>query len=176
MPRGLRRFQHERHYHFITFSCYRRRPKLGTAHARSVFEHSLEQVRISYRIQIFGYVVMPEHVHLLVSEPGDKILATAIQALKQSVSRRLALRSGEAFWQARYYDMNIWSQKKKIEKLRYIHRNPVKRELCDGPQDWRWSSFLHYATGWVGTVEIESAWTKWLRRDGRLLMAGTTPP
>ena len=102
---------------------------------------------------------MPEHVHLLVSEPEDVTLATALQALKQSVSRTVALRSGQPFWEPRYYDFNVWTAKKQIEKLKYLHRNPVARGLVASPGDWEWSSFRHYATGVEGTVEIESEWT-----------------
>ena len=60
---------------------------------------------------MIGYVVMPEHIHLPVSEPETKPLATALQALKQSVSRTLALRNAEPFWPARYYDFNVWTEK-----------------------------------------------------------------
>ena len=63
------------------------------------------------------------------------------------------------FWQARYYDFNVWTAKKRIEKLRYLHRNPVKRGLVEKPEDWPWSSFRHYQTGAEGAVEIESEWT-----------------
>ena len=63
------------------------------------------------------------------------------------------------FWQARYYDFNVWTKKKRIEKLRYMHRNPVKRGLVEKPEDWAWSSFRHYMTGEEGVVEIESEWT-----------------
>jgi len=48
---------------------------------------------------------------------------------------------------------------KRIEKLRYMHRNPVKRGLVDKPEDWPWGSFRRYLTGQEGTVEIESEWT-----------------
>jgi putative transposase len=102
---------------------------------------------------------MPEQVHLLVSEPAGKLLSCALQSLKQSVSRRLALRAPEPFWQERYYDFNVRSQNKRIEKLRYLHRNPVKRGLVTRPEDWRWSSYNHYATGIDGVVEMESWWT-----------------
>jgi len=159
MPSGLRRFQHSRQLHFITFSCYRRQAKLAPPGACNVFENSLEQTRRSYGFGVLGYVVMPEHVHLLVSEPETAPLATALQALKQSVARRLALRQREPFWQARYYDFNVWSDRKRVEKLRYIHRNPVTRGLVAKPEDWRWSSFRHYAMGIEGVVEIESEWT-----------------
>ncbi len=159
MPAGLHRYQQTGELHFITFSCYRRQPKLGSPRTRAAFERSLERTRRAYEFCVIGYVVMPEHVHLLVSEPETARLATAIQALKQSVSRSLALRSREPFWQARYYDFNVRSSRKRIEKLRYIHRNPVARGLVAKPEDWPWSSFRHYATGAEGIVEIESEWT-----------------
>ena len=106
---------------------------------------------------------MPEHVHLLVSEPESGTLAQAMQSLKQGVERRLALRAKDSFWQERYYDFNTWSEHKFVEKLRYIHRNPVKRGLVAQPEDWPWSSFRHYLTGETGPVEIESQWTARIR-------------
>jgi putative transposase len=115
MPSGLRRFQHSRQLHFITFSCYRRQAKLAPLGAYNVFENSLEQARRAYGFGVLGYVVMPEHVHLLIGEPEIASLVTALQALKQSVSRRLALRQPEPFWQARYYDFNVWTDRKRVE-------------------------------------------------------------
>ena len=67
------------------------------------------------------------------------------------------------FWQRRYYDFNVHSEEKRVEKLRYMHRNPVKRGLVEKPEQWPWSSFRHYATGQVGAVEIESQWTAFRR-------------
>jgi putative transposase len=159
VPRGLKRFQQARDLHFITFSCYRRQPKLGDAPRRRVFEQALERVRKRYQFFIRGYVVMPEHVHLLLSEPENGLLSRALQSLKQGVSRRLALRDTEPFWQERYYDFNVYSERKLVEKLCYIHRNPVTRGLVARPEDWEWSSFRHYASGVEGVVEVESQWT-----------------
>jgi len=159
VPKGLKRFQQAGHLHFITFSCYRRLPRLDTPFARAIFEKALERTRRKYGFFVCGYVVMSEHVHLLLSEPERGTLATALQAMKQAVSRELGSGDGEAFWQARYYDFNVFSARKRIEKLRYIHRNPVTRGLCAEPQDWLWSSFRHYLSGEEGNVEIESSWT-----------------
>jgi putative transposase len=105
---------------------------------------------------------MPEHVHLLVSEPRRSTLSAAIKALKLSVTLQSRQRP---FWQARYYDFNVHNEEKRIEKLRYMHRNPVKRGLVEKPEQWVWSSFRHYSTGEVGTIEIESFWTL-ARREG----------
>jgi putative transposase len=159
MPWGLKRFHESRQLHFLTFSCFHRRPNFPTPNSRTTFESSLERVRQDYGLRVYGYVVMPEHVHLLVSEPERDTLARALQSLKQSVARRLALRAADPFWQARYYDFNVWSEMKFVEKLRYIHRNPVKRGLVAQPEDWAWSSFRHYLTGETSAVEIESQWT-----------------
>ena len=169
MPWGLKRFQQAGDLHFITFSCYHRKVKLGTGARREVVERALEQARRQYAFFVTGYVVMPEHVHLLVSEPEQALLSRAIQSLKQAVARRLALRSSEPFWQARYYDFNVFTEQKRIEKLRYMHRNPVKRGLVQHPKDWAWSSFTHYATGAESIVEIESEWTA--RRRERMGLA-----
>ena len=158
MPQGLVRYHQSGDLHFITFSCYHRQAFLASDRAKNVFEASLEKARRHYDFFITGYVVMPEHVHLLISEPERSTLASAIQAIKQSVSRKFVARDGH-FWQERYYDFNVFTKKKRIEKLRYIHRNPVERNLVAEPADWPWSSFRHYATGEVGVVEIESFWT-----------------
>lgn len=121
---------------------------------------SLERARCWYGFYVVGYVVMPEHVHLLISEPERSNLAVALQMLKQIVSRKASRRSaGNPFWQARYYDFNVWSEPKRVEKLRYIHNNPVNRGLVISPEEWEWSSSRHYATGEESVVEIESWWT-----------------
>jgi putative transposase len=155
------------------------------SHLRRIFESALERLRRRFRLHVYGYVVMPEHVHLLLSEPQQVTLADALKSLKQGVSRRLIgslplkpkpgfhpsqrkprclgtpglSGAPDHFWQKRYYDFNIRNYRQFVEKLRYIHRNPVKRGLCERPENWEWSSFRHYATGCEGRVEIESEWT-----------------
>ena len=161
MTRGLVRKQQRGDLHFVTFSCYQRRPYLTSPESRSLFEDALEKMRVRYGFYVVGYVVMPEHVHLLISEPETGLLADALKALKLSITLRSTKRP---FWSARYYDFNVFTEKKRIEKLKYIHRNPVTRGLVGAAADWTWSSFLHYAEGIVGTVEIESEWTA-NRRD-----------
>ncbi len=163
MPKRLQRIYGFGHLHFLTFSCYRRLPLLGSARARHVFVRALGEVRREYHFKLVGYVVMPEHVHLLISEPRRGNPSIVLKMLKQRVSRRLRSKGrrrvpagqrcfpfarGEPplrqFWQRRFYDFNVWSRKKKIEKLHYMHLNPVKRRLVDNPRDWPWSSFAFY--------------------------------
>ncbi|HEY7616300.1 MAG TPA: transposase, partial [Terriglobales bacterium] len=132
-----------------------------------LFLSVLEQVRKRYRLVVLGDVVIPEHFHLLISEPQRGTPSTGMQALKLSFARRVLAgmrrRGAPAslweeslphIWQARFYDFNVWSEPKRIEKLRYMHRNPVKRGLVPEPHKWRWSSFRSYAYGEAGQVRI----------------------
>jgi putative transposase len=164
MTEGLVRYQNSGDTHFVTFSCYQRQPYLTTPEVCDRFERSLEVMRLRYGFCVFGYVVMPEHVHLLVTEPKNAVLSKAIQALKLSVSVKSKERP---FWQSRYYDFNVFTTPKHTEKLKYIHRNPVTRGLVDKPEDWPWSSFRHYLTGEIRGVEIEAWWTT-TRRESAL--------
>lgn len=142
MPPRLHRYQSSNHLHFITFSCQDRLPYLQSPDSKALFESVLESRRIQYGFNIHGYVIMPEHVHLLVSEPPQQPLSKAIASIKREVSRQSKL---SPFWLPRYYDFNVFSDRKKTEKLRYMHRNPVTRGLTHKPEDYRWSSFRFYA-------------------------------
>jgi putative transposase len=167
MPSGLHRYQRDGHEHLITFSCHNRLPYLDNDHSRIVFEETLESVRRRHRLFVFGYVLMPEHVHVLLSEPKIHTLATTLSVLKGETSKILK-GSRKQFWQVRYHDFNVLTQHKFVEKLRYLHRNPVVRGLANKPEDWPWSSFRHWLCGYQGRVEIESHWTWDLRERARL--------
>jgi putative transposase len=149
-------------------------------------------MRMRYRFAVVGYVVMPEHVHVLISEPLISDPSTVVQAVKlgfvqrwRGVSPLLAQSAREKwgtqrekwgtqkwgvqsvetsasgqFWQSRFYDFNVWSQRKVLEKLKYMHRNPVVRGLVDEPDDWKWSSYRSYAYGEDGLVWIDD-WSWW---------------
>ncbi len=161
MPKDLKRHHENDDLHFVTFSCYHRQPYLQPSSRKDLFLYVLEQVREKYRFSVTGYVLMPEHVHLL-SKPAVAPLSVALQVLKQTVSRRVSCSephtSLESFWQRRFYDFNVRTRKKRIEKLRYIHQNPVRRGLVQKPEDWIWSSFRHYALGEPCVVTIDSSW------------------
>jgi putative transposase len=182
MTLGLVRYQQSQQSHFVTFSCYRRMRLLDTPTMRNLFVAALEQTRCRFSFRVYGFVVMPEHVHLLVSEPDRALLANAIQSLKIAVAKRSAAArefdgKRAPLWYKRYYDRNIRTYSDFLEKLRYIHRNPVKRGLCDHPEQWEWSSFRHYATGEDCGLEIESEWTEKRREraTGRLAQSVTLP-
>jgi putative transposase len=162
MPYGLKRFQRAEALHFITFSCFHRLPFLQSPDSKEAVETVLEQTRARHQARIYAYVLMPEHIHLLVNEPPRILVAQFLKALKQITSRKLRGEHGQ-FWQPRYFDANIYGQAARSEVIRYIHLNPVKRGLVASPGQYWWSSFNHYATGIRGTVEIESEWTARLR-------------
>src|ERR1035437_8050072 len=174
MPKGLRRPYGQGHLHFITCSCYRRLPLFTSVRSKNSFVQILGQVRDRYGFSLVGYVVMPEHIHLLISEPARGTPSTVMQVLKQRVSRRLRRKprkkvstqqlrlsfpevrpSLPQFWQPRFYDFNVWSQKKFVEKLQYMHMNPVKKKLVAHPKDWPWSSFSFYTRKDPGLVRID---------------------
>jgi putative transposase len=168
---SLHRCYGQGYLHFITTSCYQRRPLLEVPSRRDLFLQVLERVRLRYHFVVVGYVVMPEHVHLLLSEPERGNPSTVMQAIKQGFARHLLgeLRSQVPpaprlpcqracepphIWQSRFYDFVVWSAQKRQEKLHYIHRNPVERGLVTEPELWWWSSARHYLRGEPGPVLV----------------------
>ena len=173
MPKGLKRYYGLGELHFITFRCYRRLPLLGTARARNLFLKELCKVREEYGFLLVGYVLMLNHVHLLISEPKKGTPSTVLQMLKQRVSRKMRKKKNivprrqlriafprlvsqvPQFWQPRFYDFNVYSHEKN-EKLDYMHGNPVKRGLVRHPKDWPWSNWLFYSKKEPGLVPIDT--------------------
>ncbi|HXZ19487.1 MAG TPA: transposase [Candidatus Acidoferrales bacterium] len=176
MPKNLKRRYGQRDLHFITCSCYRRLPLFRSVRARNIFVRILGEVRERYGFAVVGYVIMPEHVHLLIGEPRVGTPSLVMQVLKQRVSRELrrrkrrtlpgqlalpfakAERSLPQFWQRRFHDFNVWSAKKRAEKLEYMHRNPVARGLVARPNDWAWSSAAAYAGRKSQLLPIDFEW------------------
>ncbi len=173
MRNKLRRYYGHGHLHFLTFSCHQRRALLGSVRARNLFVRILDEVREKRSFLLVGYVVMPDHVHLLMGEPRKGTASTVLQVLKQRVSRAMRgnrrqtserqlefrfsgpARKAPHFWQRRFYDFNVWSWRKRKEKLDYMHGNPVKRKLVEHPKDWPWSSWSFYAKGEAGLLRID---------------------
>ena len=98
MPHGLKRLQQSAQSHFVTFTCYHRRRGFDSPAVRDLFVQVLERMRCRFSLSIFGYVVMPEHVHLLVSEPLRGLLADALHYLKLSFAKRWWPRFAPGFW------------------------------------------------------------------------------
>ena len=172
MPKNLRRVTGWGDLHFITFCCYQRRALLGTMRVRNLAVRILGEVRSKYGFPLVGYVIMPEHVHLLIGESRTLSPAKVVHVFKQRLSRRMrGKKRGEAkqlrlrfaeeetelrrFWQRRYYDFNVYTRKKMKEKLEYMHANPTTEKLVKHPKDWPWSSWMYYATG-EGLLRIDA--------------------
>jgi len=169
----LKRYYGKGDLHFVTFSCYQRLPLLGTKYARNAFVQELEKVRIEMGFRLIGYVVMPEHVHLFMSEPRIGTPSTVLQKLKLRVSLRMRKRreignaerfplaieeegvSPKAFWSPRFYDFNVRTSGKRKEKLDYMHANPVVRGLVEHPREWPWSSWSFYMKDEAGLISID---------------------
>ena len=168
MTKRLHRYYGTHDLHFITSSCYHRLPELGSAWRRDLFLRILEEARRKYHFVAHGYVVMPEHFHLLITEPEVGDPSVVMKVIKERFSRRVNRRQGqtavaqsalwqhvrEPVWQKRFYDFNVWSARKQVEKLRYMHRNPVKRGLVARPEEWKWSSFRAYCYEETGQLRV----------------------
>jgi putative transposase len=161
MPKRLRHLVGQGDLHFITFCCYQRRALLDSARVRNLAVKILEEVRARCGFALIGYVIMPDHLHLLIGESPSAAPARIIQIFKQRLSRRMRARKRATneqfslgfppsadmlrrFWQRRYYDFNVYSRAKVLEKLHYMHANPLKENLVVHPGDWPWSSWCYY--------------------------------
>ena len=157
------------HLHFITASTYRRVPLFDSPRFRARFIETLDQLRHEFDFRLVGYVLMPEHFHLLIWPSKAHSPSRIVGSLKQRTARRIienlkrfeepwcrrmldriALpdtvhdESTYRVWQRRFYDFNVWSESKRLEKLQYRHENPVKRRLVENPAEWPWSSWRFY--------------------------------
>ncbi len=146
---------------------------LGRVRARNAAVRILREVRARYSFALMGYVIMTEHVHLLISESVAVKPAKVIQVFEQRLSRRMhgKKRAGKGlalrfpgqdgglrrFWQRRYYDFNVYSRAKVQEKLHYMPANPVKENLVQHPGDWPRSSWSYWYRG-EGLLQMD-AWT-----------------
>ncbi len=142
--------------HCLTFSCFHRGAFLGRDRTRAWFLESLDAARASAGFALWAFVVMPEHVHLLIAPHEGVRISTILSAIKQPVARRAVAflkecdpsglaalldaqpsgRRTHRFWQpGGGYDRNMRSTRDVHEKLRYIHLNPVRRGLVERPED-----------------------------------------
>lgn len=153
---------------FITFSCEHRLPLFMNPAIRGVFEASLHTGHLRFRFELFAWVVMPEHVHLLMRPPESLTLDRVLSFIKTSVMRRVLSRWKELeapiltrlarpdgthrFWQkGGGFDRNVRDENACAKHVRYIHRNPVARGLVERPEDWKSSSIRW----WMGQREGE---------------------
>ena len=156
----------------LPLSCYRRLQFFRHDPVRRVFVDGMGHTRAKLGIRWVGYVVMPEHVHLLlfpipVGADAPVGVSTVLHDLKQYVGRhgKEALRSiwreaqslgrqpmdawamgsgAKPFWKTRVYDFNVTTEKTLHAKLDYMHKNPITRGLAERAEQWVWSSYRYY--------------------------------
>ena len=163
-----RRYEGLGHAHYLTFSCFQNRRFLVSSRAAGWFVDALRAAREKGLFDLWAWVSMPDHAHVLVLPKDGVTVGRILSALKQPVSKRalLYLRrerpeglgaladvqpNGDTsyrFWQrGGGYDRNIWTPEEIREKINYIHANPVRRGLVERPVDWPWSSWRAWTTG-----------------------------
>ena len=136
---------------FVTFSCYRRLPSLNHPGAKEIFIEELGRARAKHGFRILGYVLMPEHVHLVMFPLDGMKLGLVIGEVKSRSARRYFATAHigspgtrQVFWQRRCYDHNCRTPQTVGEKIEYCHNNPVKRGLVSEPSEWKYSSYNWY--------------------------------
>ena len=159
MPK-LRHYDSLNTARFVTFSCYRRLQLQVHSRVIQVFLETVSAIRNEYHFRLLGYVIMPEHVHLVLHPIDGTKLGPLIGMIKSKAASRMIgervielpdncriARNGtwrRAFWQPRCYDHNCRSEATALEKINYCHNNPVSRGLVAEPAAWRWSSYNWY--------------------------------
>lgn len=159
----------ELHAQFVTFSCYRRRRLLDHPRSRQIVMGILSEELEKNRGTCSGFVIMPDHVHAIVWFPQVGCLSPFMQTWKSRASRHLKkfirgqlqeytnkFDPKEPVWQAKYYPFNLFSERKAIEKLNYMHWNPVRAGLVELPCEWNWSSAQYFQQG--RSVGVPLAW------------------
>jgi putative transposase len=171
------------HAHYLTFSCFRRQPFLTRDRARQWLLDAVQAAKAKHPFDLWAFVIMPEHAHLLIFPHPSATISGILKSIKQPVSQR-ALRwvqlhapaflasmadgqpNGQIsyrFWQrGGGYDRNIWSLPEVVEKVRYIHENPLRRGLVDRPEQWPWSSWHAWECGADEPLSIDKHSLPWV--------------
>ena len=127
-------------------------------------------------ISVHAYVLMPSHLHALLGFHRIEQLSRVMQSVKGLTSRRMKAvlsddlvngfsRTGKfVFWKRRFDDLVIWSEKQFMIKAKYIHNNPVKAELVNNAEDYKYSSARDWQLGEPGRIPIDKSW-KWQGKE-----------
>jgi putative transposase len=173
--------------HYVTAVTYDRVPVFRSENACSLMIEALATTRTKDPFKLIGYVIMPDHFHMLANPLGLDISVVAGRLKGRSASLILkwlraeghvlslaklalpaALESGQthAVWLKEFSAIDIWSHRFIRQKLHYIHMNPVRAGLCDHPAKWRWSSYHAYFPHELYSVpiEIDQRW-RWTEEE-----------
>jgi putative transposase len=152
---------------FVTTSFNNRKIVLRNEKYYRIIIASLEQVKVRYRFELWAYVLMPSHLHLILAFPGENKLSAAMRDFKKFTAYKLRkLLESEGYvealeelrnpdgrtsqfriWEPRFDDVVIFTPRVLKRKIDYIHVNPVRAGLCAQPCDWPYSSARDYAGG-----------------------------
>jgi len=154
-PKTCVRYNTPWHAHALTFSSWRRLPVFQDSRSCDLFVKALSAVRERQSIDLWAYVIMPDHVHLVICPRLEEYgVSRILKALKQPVSYwlvREGLACPDQVWQpGGGYDRNLWKPPTIHREIDYIHNNPVRKGLCHSPQEWRYSS----AAFWAGRSDV----------------------
>ena len=156
MPWSLQRFQPTWPLHFLHSAVTTASLRCTLLTAATSSCTTLERARRWHDFYVGRYRVMPEHVHLRISEPARSRLAPVQQLLQQTTAHELRPVEGAPFWERRYYDFNVGRSPTKSTVT--FHSSPSSAQRT-GPNPWEWSSFPHYAGGGESIVAVASRWT-----------------
>jgi putative transposase len=127
---------------FVTVVIEEKKPVFGSAKNAQLMVNTLQFFRKRDEIELYGYVVMPDHVHFMLKLKGDATIANIVKRMKTFVSRQLG---PDARWKEDYWPEVIEGCEMGLQKLKYIHENPVRKKLVERPEDYEWSSAKEYA-------------------------------
>lgn len=142
----LRKYIEQHVIHFITSATHERKPKFEDRWAKEFLLASLRYHKFVLLYKVYGYVIMPDHLHLLIQPHDDFTLSRVMNHIKGEFARlhNRVKKIDEPFWQKRYCNEVIKEPSKMFEIIDYIHNNPVKSGLVTNPEDYVFSSFRHY--------------------------------
>jgi putative transposase len=163
-------------FHYTTSVCFRRVPVFKSEKACELFIEALTETKRRLPFKLIGYVVMPDHTHL-ITNPINCDISAVMNSLKSASARKiidwlkesnyasslrkLALDTPQkrghrhSVWQKDFSSIDLWSPKFIRQKLNYIHLNSVRAGLCKHPVEWKWSSYRAYFPHEPGSVPME---------------------
>jgi REP element-mobilizing transposase RayT len=177
----LPRFHIEGHVLYITTVVYGRLPIFVRSSFVIPLIDSLNFYRYKQEFKLLGFVIMPDHIHLLIWPFGRATAAEIMRDYKEFTSKRIVRqaevegivewiaafqqagretgRAASKVWQDSYWDVNVFTERFVHTKLNYIHRNPLRAGLVDDPAAYPYSSYRNYVTGDQSLIEIDKDWS-----------------
>ncbi|NJN96148.1 MAG: transposase [Anaerolineales bacterium] len=177
---GLARYNIEGHIYYITTVVYNRLPIFTRPSFIIPLIDSLNFYRYKQTFKVLGYVIMPDHIHLIMWPFGEAVVSDVMRDFKKFTSTRIIRqaeverladwltafeqageqtgRSDNKVWQDSYWDENVYTERFLRQKLNYVHRNPLRAGLVERVVDYPYSSYRNYELGEKWMIEIDRGW------------------